>query len=132
MNSQNNWKRFKHYSLVYLWAAEASKKEKQWDSSSVTDNSYIQSFHLIEMQKTVLNHSVHIWGTWYSVKKIAYVTAKYLKRKKKRKTIKKKERKKEVVSMLMNSVCKSGKQIESLRSGQMVERIILGKAVRIL
>lgn len=60
------------------------------------------------------------------------MTAKYLKRKKKRKTIKKKERKKEVVSMLMNSVCKSGKQIESLRSGQMVERIILGKAVRIL
>lgn len=60
MNSQNNWKRFKHCSLVYLWAAEASKKknknekqqkekqkekkEKNWDSSSVTDNSHIQSF----------------------------------------------------------------------------------------
>lgn len=27
MSSQNNWKIFKHYSSVYLWAVEASKKK---------------------------------------------------------------------------------------------------------
>lgn len=67
MSSQNNWKMFKHYSLVYLWAAEASKKK---NSKGLLPWMIILTFKAPinwSAEGSAFYYSMILWGTWYSI-----------------------------------------------------------------